>query len=46
VELRNRIAQHVQRPEVDGIVVTHGTDTIEESAYLNARTIASEKPSS
>jgi L-asparaginase len=43
-ELRNRIAEHVGRPEVDGIVVTHGTDSIEESAYLNARTIASDKP--
>jgi L-asparaginase len=42
--LRNRIAQHLERPEVDGVVVTHGTDTLEESAYLNARTIASEKP--
>jgi L-asparaginase len=42
--LRNRIAEHLGRPEVDGVVVTHGTDTIEESAYLNARTIASEKP--
>src|SRR5688572_9405628 len=42
--LRNRIAEHLARPEVDGVVVTHGTDTLEESAYLNARTIASEKP--
>lgn len=42
--LRNRIAEHLQRAEVDGVVVTHGTDTLEESAYLNARTIAPEKP--
>ena len=42
--LRNRIAEHIARPEVDGVVITHGTDTIEESAYLNARTIGSEKP--
>jgi L-asparaginase len=42
--LRNRIAEHLERPNVDGVVVTHGTDTLEESAYLNARTIASEKP--
>jgi L-asparaginase len=42
--LRNRIAEHLERPEVDGVVVTHGTDTIEESAYLNARTIDAEKP--
>ena len=42
--LRNRIGEHLERPEVDGVVVTHGTDTLEESAYLTARTIASEKP--
>ncbi len=42
--LRNRIAEHLARPEVDGVVVTHGTDTLEESAYLNARTIGGDKP--
>jgi L-asparaginase len=42
--LRNRIAEHLARPEVDGVVVAHGTDTLEESAYINARTIAPEKP--
>ncbi|HEY7407549.1 MAG TPA: asparaginase [Gemmatimonadaceae bacterium] len=42
--LRNRIAEHLERPEVDGVVVTHGTDTLEESAYLTARTVAAEKP--
>jgi L-asparaginase len=42
--LRNRIAEHLQRPEVDGVVVTQGTDALEESAYLNARTIAPKKP--
>ena len=42
--LRNRIAEHVERPEVEGVVVTHGTDSIEESAYLTARTIGPGKP--
>ena len=42
--LRNRIAHHLDRPAVQGIVVTHGTDSLEESAYLAARSIASAKP--
>lgn len=42
--LRVRIAEHLQRPEVRGVVVTHGTDSLEESAYLVARSLASDKP--
>lgn len=42
--LRNRIAEHLLRPEVTGVVVTHGTDTLEESAYLVARSLSAEKP--
>jgi L-asparaginase len=42
--LRNRIREHIARPEVTGIVVTHGTDTLEESAYLVARSLPAEKP--
>jgi L-asparaginase len=42
--LRKRIAEHLARPEVDGVVVTHGTDSLEESAYLAARSLDSEKP--
>lgn len=42
--LRNRILHHVARPDVRGVVVTHGTDSLEESAYLLARSVASEKP--
>ncbi|HEX7939613.1 MAG TPA: asparaginase, partial [Gemmatimonadaceae bacterium] len=43
-ELRNRIRAHVARPEVKGVVITHGTDSLEESAYLVARSMESEKP--
>jgi L-asparaginase len=42
--LRSRIISHLERPEVDGIVVTHGTDTLEESAYLMARSLTTTKP--
>src|SRR5579884_1996621 len=42
--LRQRIVEHLARPDVEGIVVTHGTDSLEESAYLVARSVESEKP--
>jgi len=42
--LRNRLLALVNDSAIDGVVVTHGTDTIEESAYLATRSIATEKP--
>jgi L-asparaginase len=42
--LRTRIAELVADPAVDGVVVTHGTDTLEESAYVVTRSVATEKP--
>lgn len=42
--LRARLKEHLRRADVDGIVVTHGTDSLEESAYLMARSIATAKP--
>jgi len=42
--LRGRILEHLARPDVDGVVVTHGTDSLEETAYLVARSVASDKP--
>ncbi len=43
-QLRERIETHLKRRDVEGIVITHGTDTLEESAYLVARSLASDKP--
>jgi L-asparaginase len=42
--LRRRIVEHVARPEVDGVVVTHGTDALEESVYVVARSVDTDKP--
>jgi L-asparaginase len=42
--LRQRIVEHLARPEVDGVVVTHGTDALEESVYVVARSVSSDKP--
>ena len=39
-----RVAHHLARPEVAGIVVTHGTDTLEETAYFLQRVLAPDKP--
>jgi L-asparaginase len=41
---RSRLLHHLARPEVQGIVVSHGTDSLEESAYLMGRSIATVKP--
>jgi L-asparaginase len=42
--LAQRISTHLARPEVAGVAVTHGTDTMEESAFLADLLVASDKP--
>jgi L-asparaginase len=42
--LANRANELLARPNVDGIVVTHGTDTAEETAYFLNLVIKSDKP--
>jgi L-asparaginase len=39
-----RVAAHLARPEVCGVVVTHGSDTLEETAYFLHRVLAPAKP--
>lgn len=42
--LRARVLELSRDPEVTGVVVTHGTDTLEETAYLLDRTIDGDTP--
>jgi L-asparaginase len=42
--LSRRINQQLARAEVVGVVVTHGTDTMEESCYLADLLLRSDKP--
>ena len=42
--LARRIGEILARPDVAGVVVTHGTDTMEETSYLADLLVQSDKP--
>jgi len=44
MRLAAEVRAALERQDIDGVVITHGTDTLEETAYLLDLTTASEKP--
>jgi len=44
VALSRRINELLQRPDLNGVVVTHGTDRLEETAFFLYLTVKSDKP--
>jgi L-asparaginase len=44
IQLQKAVAQALARPEVAGVIVSHGTDTLEETAWFLDLTVDSEKP--
>ncbi|HZE92683.1 MAG TPA: asparaginase [Rhizobacter sp.] len=44
LKLAQRVSDLLKSPDVDGIVITHGTDTLEETSYLLYLTLKSAKP--
>ncbi|EEF26434.1 l-asparaginase II, putative, partial [Ricinus communis] len=44
IKLGKRVSELLKQNDVDGIVITHGTDTIEETAYFLNLVLKSDKP--
>jgi glutamin-(asparagin-)ase len=44
LQLARRVSDLLKQPDVDGVIVTHGTDTLEETSYVLNLTLKSDKP--
>jgi len=44
LKLGKRVNELLSSPDIDGVVITHGTDTLEETAYYLHLVVNSEKP--
>jgi L-asparaginase len=44
LKLSRKVNEIIKRPDIDGVVITHGTDTMAEGAYFLELTVDSEKP--
>lgn len=44
IELQKSVVKALSRPEVAGVVVSHGTDTLEETAWFLDLTVPGDKP--
>lgn len=44
VELKYAVDDALARPEITGVIISHGTDTLEETAWFLDLTVSSDKP--